>query len=174
MNIELQNLIKAALADGYISDKEMNILKTKAAQLNITEDELELFIESEKYNLMKGNNETVQQPLKESVQPTVENKSRDLDDIIDKTFEKAGEKVSNSINKGAEKVVNSGLFNWGIGRWFEDVDSKKVMLIFQLILIAALIAIGIFVLQWVIAHIWWVVGGSVVVLFFFLWYNFSD
>lgn len=45
MNKELEDLINAALIDGKISSKEKAILLRKAERLDITEEELEIFIE---------------------------------------------------------------------------------------------------------------------------------
>lgn len=62
MNNDLQNLIKAALVDGEISVREMNVLKSKAEQLNITDDELQMFIDTEKFNQSASNNTAESQP----------------------------------------------------------------------------------------------------------------
>ena len=49
MNPELENLVDIALIDGYISDKEKEVLRRKAANLGFDLDELEMILEGKLY-----------------------------------------------------------------------------------------------------------------------------
>ena len=45
---KLEALLQMALKDGVISDKELSVLRTEAAKHDISEDELDMIIESRK------------------------------------------------------------------------------------------------------------------------------
>jgi hypothetical protein len=49
MNSEIEKLIDLAIADGYISDKERDVIYKKAAILNIDKDEVDMIIEAKKH-----------------------------------------------------------------------------------------------------------------------------
>jgi len=55
MNPELENLVNVALTDGYITDKERNVLKRKAEGLGFDTDELEMILDGKLYEINKQN-----------------------------------------------------------------------------------------------------------------------
>ncbi|MES2487816.1 MAG: hypothetical protein V4581_17950 [Bacteroidota bacterium] len=60
MNSELENLVNLALADGYITDKEKNVLKRKAEGLGFDVDELEMILDGKLYELNTQNRAKVE------------------------------------------------------------------------------------------------------------------
>ena len=54
MNAELENLVEIAIVDGYITDKEKEVLKRKAVALGFDVDELEMILEGKLYELNKS------------------------------------------------------------------------------------------------------------------------
>jgi hypothetical protein len=53
MNPELENLINMALADGKVTDKERQVIFRKAIELGISQDEIELVLDSKLYEKQK-------------------------------------------------------------------------------------------------------------------------
>lgn len=60
MNPELEKLVDYALADGYISDKEKQVLRKKAVTLGFDPDELEMILEGKLYEKIKENKPAVE------------------------------------------------------------------------------------------------------------------
>src|SRR5690606_34510949 len=55
MNPELKNLVDAALTDGYLSDKEREVLKRKAIKLGFDIDELDILLDGKLHQFSKQN-----------------------------------------------------------------------------------------------------------------------
>jgi len=55
MNPELQKLVEYALVDGYITDKEREVLRKKAQNLGFDLDELDMILDGKLYELNKSN-----------------------------------------------------------------------------------------------------------------------
>ena len=167
MNTELQNLIKAALTDGNISDKELQILRKKATQLKITNDELELFIESEKYKLSQQNTSDLKTP-------TETTRKKDFSEIeqgANRLMENIAETVEDSINTGSEKLNQTGISNWNFSKLFSDFDLDKLIKISLLLLGITAFIFLIMIIRWIMAHLWIVVGFSIVILAIIIWYK---
>jgi ribosomal protein L32 len=54
MNAELENFVEIAIVDGYITDKEKEVLKRKAVAMGFDVDELEMILEGKLYELNKS------------------------------------------------------------------------------------------------------------------------
>lgn len=55
MNPELKNLVDAALTDGYLSDKEREVLKRKATKLGFDIDELDILLDGKLHQFSREN-----------------------------------------------------------------------------------------------------------------------
>lgn len=66
MNAELEKLLKIALADGILTDKERSILLRKAESLGVDPDEFEMFIEGKLSELQKNKQSQIDNPINES------------------------------------------------------------------------------------------------------------
>lgn len=64
MNPEIEKLIKIAIADGEITDKERSIILRKAESLGLDKDEIEMILEGELTILQKQSQKTTQNPTK--------------------------------------------------------------------------------------------------------------
>ena len=53
MHPEIENLINMAIADGKVTDKERQVIFRKAIELGISQDEIELVLDSKLYEKQK-------------------------------------------------------------------------------------------------------------------------
>ena len=78
-NEQIENLIKIALNDGELSEKEKQILFKKAEVEGIDLDEFEMVLESRLFDKQKSSNQ--QSPTPESIHQTDEPKSNKMGDV---------------------------------------------------------------------------------------------
>ena len=78
-NEQIENLIKIALNDGELSEKEKQILFKKAEAEGIDLDEFEMVLESRLFDKQKSSNQ--QSPTPESIHQTDEPKSNKMGDV---------------------------------------------------------------------------------------------
>lgn len=181
MNSDLQNLIKAALVDGEISVREMNVLKSKAEQLNITDDELQMFIDAEKFNQSSSKNTAESEPssLGRSKEPSFAHQAKDKPRqnqgqraSVQQTVQSSGSGLG--IRKGLKRL---DIFEFGILDWFDDVDADGFLTflkgIFIFAAICSIIAIIYFLYQWVLANILFVAAGISILVILILLYIFN-
>lgn len=92
---KLEVLLQVALKDGQVSEKELSVLRAEAAKHDISEDELDMFIESRKPQVP-------QQTQKEEEKPSAKNKyisSEEVNAVINANMYSDSDSVTQTFQK---------------------------------------------------------------------------
>ena len=92
---KLEVLLQVALKDGQVSEKELSVLRAEAAKHDISEDELDMIIESR-------TPQVPQQTQKEEEKPSAKNKcisSEEVNEVIHSNLYSASDSVTQTFQK---------------------------------------------------------------------------
>jgi hypothetical protein len=117
MHSEIEKLVTYSLVDGIISEKEKSVIFNKAKELNISTDEVEIYLESKIFLQKKETNKEKFKGLK--ICPQCGNKVSGLENIcqcghlFNAVFEGESRSLESVINTLENLIIEVKSFNLG-------------------------------------------------------------